>query len=167
MDVMRTVRNQCASRCPTTSRRGLALTALCSALLAVSVAMANVGDPATGGPAIPPGEERLIEAMLGRGTRIGKCKLIKSRVEYTVITAIYKCRDDGRVTLELCHPMNATAPSIQTGQFAITLESGSPSLGLLDALVSRIRPREADFVWTWAEHAPVENDAEDLSEVRD
>src|SRR5438105_10179443 len=97
--------------------------------------------------------------MLGKGTRIGGCELIRSRVEYTVIKATYKCpHHGGRVAFELCHPLNVTAPSsIQTGQFAITLQSGSPPLSFQDALVSRIRSRETDFVWTWAEPAAVDD----------
>ena len=159
MRVMRAVPSHHASRGRTGCRRALALTALCCALLVVSTAGAD-DDDRGGGPAIPPGEERLIATMLGKGTRIGNCKLTRSSVEYTVINAAYKCRHGDRVTLELCHPANATAPSVQTEQFAITLQSGSPPLGFQEALVARIRSREADFVWTWAEHAAVSDDSE-------
>ena len=162
MRVMRTAHGHPTPRGLATPGRTIAVAILYTALLAASVAVAKDDDARTGGPAIPPGEERLIAAMLGKGTRIGTCKLTKSRVEYTVITATYKCRRAGRVTLELCHPRNVTAPSfVQTQQFAITLQSGSPPLGFQDALVARIRSKEADFVWTWAEHAAADEEAHD------
>ena len=167
MRVIRAVHRHSASGCFTTSGRGLALATLWCALLAASV-VANDDHP-TGGPAIPPGQERLIATMLGKGTQIGDCKLVRSGVEYTVIRAIYKCRHHGgRVTLELSHRLNVTAPSsIQAGQFAITLESGSPPLSFQDALVSRVRSRESDFVWTWAEPAAVDDALEDEAGVTD
>ena len=166
MRVMRTAHSHPVSCWLAKSGRGLALTILWCVVIAGSAALAD--DARSGGPAIPPGEERLIATMLGKGTRLSGCKLVRSGVEYTVINASYKCRPGGRVKLELCHPQNVTAPAfVQTQQFAITLQDGSPPLGFQDALVARIRSKEADFVWTWAEQAAVDGDADDKPSATD
>jgi hypothetical protein len=156
MRVMRAVRSHSGSSWLTTTRRGLALTTLCYASLAAAsvVAAEDYGDRY---PAIPPGEERLIAAMLGRARLVRDCRLISGGVEYTVIKAIYDC-PRGQVTLELGHLLNATEESIQTAQFAITIQSGSPPPGFQEALLSLIRSRETHFVWTWpSADAPFED----------
>jgi len=100
------------------------------------------------GPAIPPGEEQLLAAMLGRGDVIAGCVLSGAGVEYTVVKAAYAC-EDGNVVLQLSHPSTAPRTAIQTNAFAITLLSGSPPGSLLDALVSLIRAGESAFEWKW------------------
>ena len=152
---MRAVHSRSKSSWLTTSARGLALTTLCYASLAAPVAAADRY------PAIPPGEERLIAAMLGRARLIRDCKLISGGVHYTVIRATYNCPRTGQFTLELGHLLNATEESVQTGQFAIAVVSGSPPPDFGEALLSRIRSRESEFVWTVAEDAPAEDDAGD------
>jgi hypothetical protein len=127
--------------------RSVALAAVLCAPLAASVAVAE-RDAAMGDPAIPPGEEELIASMLGRGTTLHDCTLLSADVEYDVIKATYGCLG-GEVTLALGHPTEATPTSTQTGQFAITVESGSPPPGFADALVPLVRAREGDFQWNW------------------
>ena len=124
------------------------------ALLAASVAAAE--DYGTRAPAIPAGQERLIGTMLGRGTLVGDCKFSAGGVDYTVIRATYRC-PRGQVALELTHLQDGTADSIQTGQFAVTLQSGSPPSGFQEALLARIRSGEAGFSWTWPEIAPLDD----------
>ena len=155
MRVMRAVRSHSAFSWLTMCGRGLALATLWCALLAASAVAADEDDYATRNPAIPAGEERLIAAMLGRGTLVRDCKLISGGVEYTVIVATYNC-PHGQVTIELGHPQDATGPFTPTEQFAITVQSGSPPPGFQDDFLSRIRSRENDFVWIWPENAPVQ-----------
>ena len=145
---MRSVESRPTSLWRMICRRGVALAAALCALLAASVVAAGDDDHPTGEPAIPPGEEGVIAAMLGRGMMVNECTLIRGGVEYTVIKATYNCLA-GEVTLELGHPRYATAASIQTGQFAITVQSGSPSAGFQDALASRVRSQEQNFAWSW------------------
>jgi len=147
---MRPVDSRPTSHWRITWGRGVALAALLSALLAASVVAADDDDRPAAEPAIPPGEEALIAAMLGRGMAVGECALIGAGVEYTVIKATYRC-PGGETTLELGHPQNATVRSAQTKQFAITVESGSPPPIFQHALASRIRSHERDFQWGWQE----------------
>jgi hypothetical protein len=139
------------------ARCGIGLT-VCCALLAASTVSAQDSDGRD--PAIPAGQERIMAAMLGRGTLIRDCRFVGGSVDYTVIRATYNCPRE-QVTLELDHLLNATADSTQTGQFAITVLSGSPPPGFQESLLSRIRSRETGFVWTWPETAPLQDDAGD------
>jgi len=152
---MRAVHSRPASRWRAICRRGVVLSTVWCAFLAGSIVAADDDDAATRDPAIPPGEERLIATMLGRGTLVRDCTLVSGGIEYTVIKATYNC-PGGPVALQLGHPLNATTPVTQTGQFAVTIESGSPPLGFEAALLSRIRSRQDDFVWTWPERPPGE-----------
>ena len=142
-------------------RIGLALrvTFIC-ALLGTPV----LAEEEESGPAIPPGQEELLAAMLGRGTPLaGDCRLSSGGVEYTIIRATYAC-PGGPVVFELAHPSQAGNTATPTKQFAITLKSGTPPGDMADAFVSLVRSREDDFKWTWPadsnEHA-VDGDAED------
>jgi hypothetical protein len=143
---MRPVHSHPVSRWRMTCGRGVALAALLSASLAASALAA--GDE-FGDPAIPPGEEELIGAMLGRGMTFHDCTLTSGGVQYTVIKATYNCLLGGEVTFELAHPRNAAGASTLTGQFAIKVQSGSPPPAFQEALTSLIRSQEANFVWSW------------------
>ena len=141
--------------------RGVALAAVLCALLAVSVVDADDDHP-SGDPAIPPGEEEVIAAMLGRGMALHQCTLISGNVEYTVIKATYGC-PGGEVMLELGHPRNAASTSTQTAQFAIDVQSGAPPPAFQDALASLVRSQEERFTWSWPEYdAAAEDDATDV-----
>jgi len=95
---------------------------------------------------IPPGQEELISAMLGAGVTLAGCTFTGGEVIYTTIKATYAC-SGGPAVFELTHPSTASREAIQTAQFAITLQSGSPPRSLADALVSLIRSREDAFEW--------------------
>jgi len=158
---MRPVHSRPESRWRMTCARGVALAAVLCVPLVASVVAADDGDHPTGDPAIPPGEEELIASMLGRGMALHDCTLISGGVEYTTIKATYDC-PGGEVTLQLDHRRNATATSTQTGQFAITVQSGSPPLGFGDALTSLIRTQEDHFQWSWPQYdAAAEDDNAD------
>ena len=158
---MRPVHSRPESRWRMTCARGVALAAVLCVPLVASVVAADDDDYPAGDPAIPPGEEQLIATMLGRGLALHDCTLTSGGVEYTVIKATYDC-PGGEVALELGHPRNATVTSTQTGQFAITVEGGSPPPGFQDALASLIRSQEEEFEWSWPQHdAAAENDDAD------
>lgn len=141
--------------------RGIALAAVIWGLVATCVVAADEGgDPAVD-PAIPPGEEEIIAGMLGRGAAVQHCTLVRGGVDYTVIDAVYDC-PGGEVSVQLAHPWKATATSIQTGQFAITVQGGSPPRGFEEALARLVHAREDDFQWGWQESdAPPDDGADD------
>ncbi len=152
---MRPVHSHSASPWRMMCGRGVALAAVLCTLVGASVVAA---DDDAGDPVIPPGEEQVIANMLGRGIGLQYCNLVSGGVEYSVIKATYNCLGN-QVTVELGNPRNATATSIQTGQFAITVQSGSPTAGFQDALASLVRSQEANFQWTLPRHeAPTEDD---------
>jgi hypothetical protein len=126
--------------------RGVALAIVLCAVLAVSAVGAD-GDDAAEDPVIPAGEEELVARILGRGVTLHDCTLTRGGVQFTVINATYDC-PGGEVTLQLGHPRSATMAAAHTGQFALTLQSGSPPPGFGDALVSLIRSEEGDFQWS-------------------
>lgn len=137
-------------------------TLLCALLFAAALAAAE--SAASPNPMIPPGQEELLAQMLGRGVTLAGCNLTGAGVEYTIVKATYAC-PEGDAVFELAHPSTASASAIQTAQFAITLQSGSPPHSLADALVSLIRSREDAFEWEWLPSSkdaePVDDDAAD------
>src|SRR5690242_2494232 len=99
-----------------------------------------------GEPVIPKGYEDLAAALLGRGEEIaGGCRLTGGGIDHA-IRGVYQCGDD-RVVVELIHPSKAAPDAVRTARFAITAQ-GSPPPDFLDALVARVRAREAPFQWT-------------------
>lgn len=97
---------------------------------------------------IPAGQDELMADIVGRGETLpGDCKFTGGQVEGALIRASYAC-SGGEVVYELRHPSAAPSGAITTAQFAVVLRSGSPPAGFADALVSRIRSREAAFQWT-------------------
>jgi hypothetical protein len=105
------------------------------------------GRPLASEPSIPPGREELLGAMLGRDTTLAEgCSWAGGDVDRTLIRSKYQCKT-GDVVVELSHPSKAPAGTVQTERFAVTLLSGSPPPQLMDALVARIRAREAEFEW--------------------
>ena len=129
---------------------GIALAALLCGLLGSCVVAADDGAQPALDPAIPPGEEEVIANMLGRGVPIYGCTFTGGNVEYTIIKATYDC-PGGQVALQLDHPRNATTTSTPTGQFAITVLSGSPPQDFGNALLALVRSREGNFQWGWQE----------------
>jgi hypothetical protein len=100
---------------------------------------------------IPPGREELLAQMLGRGETLpGECKFSNGQIEKETVIATYTC-SSGAVAVALAHPGKATPGATITQQFAISVKSGTPAGGLVEALASRIRARENEFEWTWLE----------------
>jgi hypothetical protein len=124
------------------------LVAVMCALLVPPVLAAEVKPADALQAFIPPGQEELLGTMLGKGLALPECELVDGKVNYTTIEATYACVGDW-VVVELAHRSTATATATSTDFFAITPKSGSPPRGLVDALASLVRSREADFKWGW------------------
>ncbi len=98
---------------------------------------------------IPPGKEDFFAEMLGRGATLpNQCAFAAGQIAQGTVTVTYAC-PDGEVGVALGHPSAAASGATVTEQFALTVKSGSPPAGLVDALAERIRSREKGFEWTW------------------
>jgi hypothetical protein len=96
---------------------------------------------------IEPGAEALFADMLGSGQTLpGGCTLRDGQIERTSVLAIYTC-GGGEAVLQLHHPEMAPRGGGRTQRFAVTVKSGAPPTGLVDAVAERIRAREAAFEW--------------------
>ena len=96
---------------------------------------------------IQPGAEPLFADMLGSGQTLpGGCTLSDGQIERTEVLATYTC-GGGQVVLQLLHPEIAHTGGVRTQRFAVTVKSGAPPAGLVDAVADRIRAREAAFEW--------------------
>ena len=125
--------------------RAAAIGALASCLVAPRGASAEPADGTT--PVIPPGQEELLLAMLGRGSAFPDgCTLSDGKVERTIVRATYTC-PLGDVVIALSHPEQAPETATETERFALTVDSGSPPDSLLDAVAARVRERESGFEW--------------------
>ena len=145
--------------------RGLALAAMLGTLLATSVVAAEDDDAATVDPVIPPGEEQVVADMLGRGAGLQYCTLVSGGIRDNVISGVYNCVGN-EVRVELGNLRNATATSIQTRQFAVSVQ-GSPTAGFQEDLVARVRSAEGNFQWTRPERdapAPGGDDSDAAAE---
>lgn len=98
-------------------------------------------------PAIPPGQEELLAAMLGKGAALASgCKLTDGAIEHTLVRATYAC-PGGEVVLQAGHPSVAKGALVTTAHFALTTLSGTPPAALPGELSALIKAREAEFVW--------------------
>jgi hypothetical protein len=96
---------------------------------------------------IEPGAEALFADMLGSGQTLpGGCTFRDGQIERTSVLAIYTC-SGGDVVLQLLHPEMAPRGGVRTQCFAVTVKSGAPPTGLVDAVAERIRAREVAFEW--------------------
>jgi hypothetical protein len=101
-------------------------------------------------PVIAPGHEVLLLEMLASPDPLpGGCELLGAQVERAHVTARYQCADPVReVTLELLHPSATPEGAERTARFAVVGRGPeAPPPGLLPAIASRVRAREARFVW--------------------
>ncbi len=121
-------------------------------LLAVLAGAVQAAD----GPVIGPGQDELLASMLGRGETIADgCTLSNGLAESRSVRATYAC-PWGPVVLVLRHRDDVSATAVQTDQFTIEVEEGSPPESVVAALAARVHAREADFAWS----APVYEDFE-------
>lgn len=122
-----------------------------AALLLVLVAACGTTDNEGKEPAIPPGREELLSAMLGAGAALpGDCKFAGGGVKHSVVAASYACAG-GPVSFELAHPSRAGsgAGTVVTDKFAIVPKQGTPPPELVAALAESVRKREGEFEWVW------------------
>lgn len=113
----------------------------------------ELGVPAA---AIPEGRDDFFAEMFGRGETLpGNCRFSGGQVDRHEVVAVYAC-GDGEVVYELSHPDKAPLAVPRTVRFALALRDGTPPSGLEDALLARIRSREAAFEWIWPRNAAVQ-----------
>ena len=118
----------------------------CAFLLAPVFAMEEE-PPVCDEPVVPPGQDALLAAMLGRGAALpDACTFAEGLADGPIIRARYAC-PSGDVVFALVHPTNAAPTSLQTERFALALQSGSASDELVGALLFLIRSGEASFDW--------------------
>lgn len=118
------------------------------AAVKVAVGAEKQSEPAAGA-VVPAGREELLADMLGRGASLpGGCQFKSGEVEYSLVKGVYAC-PAGEVVVELMHPSEVPPSAATTDRFALTVSRGGAPDGLVDALVARIRAREAEFEWDW------------------
>ncbi len=136
VSIRRTARPAEAPGDPARSRLGCAI-----ALLLIALA-----SPAAG-QIIPPGNEAVVEQMLGTGeTFPGDCKLAGGSIERTAVVARYDCSGGRTVAVELRHPSDAPQAATRTERFAIVARGPAPA-GFVDAIARRVAAAEAHFRW--------------------
>lgn len=109
-----------------------------------------MGAAAAGAPArsygLPPGQEELIAAMLGRGAALpGGCRWEGASIDGDRVSARYRC-DGGEATLTLLHARAAAAGALRLGNTALVPGPGAPT-ELVRAVAGRVGEREAQLRW--------------------
>jgi hypothetical protein len=123
-------------------RGSAACAAFCLALVGASLATADDNEPV-----VPPGQDNLLAAMLGRGLQLPDgCAFGNGVADGAVVRVSYVC-PYGEVVFALVHPTSPWATEVQTDRFALTLQSGAASDALVASLMSLIRAREGAFQW--------------------
>jgi hypothetical protein len=108
-------------------------------------------------PVLPPGQEPLFSAMLGGPDLLpGGCRLASAHVTTRQVTAQYRCASEPEVvTLELHHPATAPPGATRAGGLAVYARTpAAKPLGLFDAVIARVRPRESAVRWIEAAAVP-------------
>ena len=99
-------------------------------------------------PAIPPGHEQMLIDMLGVGGALpGDCELANGVADFTTVKVTYTC-PAGDVVIQLAHPGKATASSIKTERFALSVYSGKAPERLTETVAEFVRAKEGSFTWT-------------------
>lgn len=123
-------------------------------VLAVVTALVVCARAASGGEvpvmetaAIPPGQEALFAAMLGRGADLPDgCRFADGEIERTFVRGTYDCSGAASV-IELRHTTDAPAAATRTEKIALVVIEGAPPAGLVTALGKLVREREGAFEW--------------------
>ena len=128
---------------------------VCPVLVAASVIAGGAGESVARADdpfvkVIPPGNEKLIGAMLGNDETLADgCKLEGANIDRTRVVAKYSCTGHPAVEVELHHLSDASGSVAKTKQFAI-IGKQIPAALLAD-LTARITAREAPWRWVSAE----------------
>jgi len=142
---------------PTAAWRVGLLLAWSVLICAISSVHAGVTLAETTAPryAIAPGQEELLAEMLGRGAELpGGCRMTSGSVERDRARASYDCAG-GTAEVVLGQPQAAPAGALPTDKFGVSVRSGSPPAGFVDALTDRIRSAEAGFRWSRLGETPI------------
>ena len=117
------------------------------ALVLLAAACPLVGTPARA-QTIPPGQEELLSAMLGKGSELPDgCTLGDGGIEHDVVRTTYHC-PDGNVVVQLAHASARGPHALITDRFALTVVEGPAHPDLLRAIEALVRSREAAFEWS-------------------
>ena len=116
--------------------------------IAVPLLLAVLAAPPARAQVIPPGQEELLGAMLGKGAQLPDgCALADGLIDGDAVRATYHC-PYGEVVLQLSHPSEHAPQATVTKQFALSVVSGSPRHDLLAAIEALIRAKEPAFEWS-------------------
>ncbi len=95
------------------------------------------------------GQDELLGAMLGSGEELpGSCRFLSGAAHPQTIVATYTCAGQSLV-LELRHRGAVPMGAPHSDHFALAIKEGLAPSGLIEALLARIREREAEFQWQW------------------
>lgn len=122
-------------------------------LLAATLALAADVDPHV----IPPGQEALLAAMLGKDLALpGGCRWTGASIDRTTVASHFTCGDREHL-LTLCHPSGPCAASAAATTNAFALSGDLPA-PLLEVLAQRLREGESTFLWAEGVSATPERD---------
>jgi tetratricopeptide (TPR) repeat protein len=125
----------------------LSLSLACAAVLVAGVARADDAFVKV----IPPGQEKMLGAILGGDALPEHCKLDHASIERTKVVAAYGC-GERKATLALHHPADpeAAAPAARTTKFAVVAGADAPR-PLVDEIARRLAAEEKAWSWVSAE----------------
>jgi hypothetical protein len=139
------------------SMRGPAIAAL---LVCGGVATVAWAEPAAG-PVIAQGQDRVIDAILGRGEALaGGCRLGQTETVRAEVVAQYLCESGAVATIALRHPSEAAPGALSAGSLAVELRPTSGGQALGDAEAARLaadvaaRARSLGAGFRWLEPEP-------------
>ncbi|MCB9730824.1 MAG: hypothetical protein H6744_01305 [Deltaproteobacteria bacterium] len=98
---------------------------------------------------IPPGQERLLGAMVGQGdVELAGCRLRRAAIQKGYVVVEYGCGAKGVPTRLVLYPANHEGEVLaRTEKFAIAAAGDSPPDGLAEAVAERIRKGERRWYW--------------------
>lgn len=96
--------------------------------------------------AIPPGQDAIIAKLLGEGVALPYCRLENAAIEQTLVRALFSCKHEQQLAVELRHPSQNRGTFATTQKFALFGKPADLKLELA-AVAARIRENEADFQW--------------------
>ena len=120
-----------------------------AAVVLAAILLAALGPTRAGAQelfTISPGHEDLVLAMAGGSERLpGGCAVDGVSIDHVLVSARYRCDDGSTPGIVLRHPSTSSA-TLRTAAFAIEPSPDAPP-ALVEAIVSRIRARDAEFRW--------------------
>jgi tetratricopeptide (TPR) repeat protein len=124
----------------------IGVAALCCAILVTAAAPAFAEEPSAE-HVIAPGQEQLLERLLGKDGAPGGCKLTSASIQRDHVEVAYACAGSP-VSLELHHPSSTRPAVLRTDRFAVVAPAAAPPAPLLRDLEQSLRAAEP--AWTWS-----------------